>query len=289
MSRWSLSVALFVLVAQSITSAAEPMQRMIMVTAEGGHRVVPDVVHVNLSINSQHVELIEAKKDNDIKTRAILALAKPLKIADADVELSNVKVGPEFERDDNGRMRQTSYSVERSVKFSIRNFNNLEPLLSKALGAGCDNIRAVSFDVSDQRPHQVVARRLAVERAREKASHLAELNGLKLGKAIRIAEDVERTGSDHSGGFGGGGFGAIIPDANDRTREKLVETPSAPRPHLISQQAKLRLVSLNQKVDAEKDNAAKPKAAEDKDDSLPVAPGVVWISATVTITFELVE
>lgn len=68
----------------------------------------------------------------------------------------------------------------------------------------------LKLQVRDQRKHQVEARRLAVEYARDKAVHLAELNQMKLGAAVSITEDVEYNGD--ATGFGTPARAAADPD-----------------------------------------------------------------------------
>lgn len=121
--------------------------------------------------------------------------------------------------------------------------------------------RADIFVTTKHREQQFEARKLAVEHAKEKAAHLTELNGLKLGKAIRIEESVE--GDIHTEGFGFGGMAAS--DAGER--------PGRAKIHLVA--ADLPATKRGEK----------PPAAPRK----PIAPGQLTISATVTITFELTE
>jgi len=166
---------------------------------------------------------------------------------------------PEY--DHNGR-QLLRYTVTREIDATLRDFRLLEPIISDALQIGVNHVGGILFRTTKHREHQFEARRLAVAYAREKAGHLAELNGLALGKAITIAEEVE--GDIHTRGSGGGGMGGMAGGPSSNGGAKILLTgmrTSAP----------------------ESSNAA--DAAPDAGST--VAPGVITISATVTITFEL--
>ena len=79
---------------------------------------------------------------------------------------------------------------------------------------GANTVSGILFRTTKHREHQFEAHQLAVAYAREKAGHLAELNGLALGKAITIEEEVE--GDIHTRGFGGG-MGGMAGDSTSNT------------------------------------------------------------------------
>ena len=139
------------------------------------------------------------------------------------------------------------------------------------------------YRLRDQRPHQVEARRLAVQYAREKASHLAELNGMKLGKAMRVYEGVEWNASTGDHGGMGGFFNVLsAPPRKDGITTAEIDSSAAQQsPEKALVQQKAAVSTLNTET--------QPKPQDN--DPVPdlISPRQVIIEATVTIVFELVE
>ena len=243
-------------------AAACPVQgadpdRSITVSARADIKVAPDRVLLTLSVHTEDAkDLLAAKADNDNRTRAVLALADKYGIPEKHFLIDSIDMGPQYQR-----MVLVGYRVDRDIEITLDDFALLEPVLSDALAAGATGVHGVLFVTTKHREQQFEARKLAVEHAKEKAAHLAELNGLKLGKAIRIEESVE--GDIHTEGFGFGGMAAS--DAGER--------PGRAKIHLVA--ADLPATKRGEK----------PPASPRK----PIAPGQLTISATVTITFELTE
>src|SRR5207237_991613 len=119
------------------------------------------------------------------------------------------------------------------------------------------------------RENQAEARRLAVEVAKEKATHLAKLSGLTLGKAIQISEDVDT----------GRGFdlapAAKMPAAM-RPAGEQEGTPGS-RYQVVLRQSPL------DNPDPKGGKGGKEQPA------IPFAPGKLFVRITVNITYELVD
>ncbi len=257
--------------------AAEPPVRTIEVSAASEIYVPPDEVLLTLTARSRDKQLLVAKAENDRLTRSVLSLGDKYKIPKERFQIDYFNIGPIYERARQGAERKlVGYGVTRSIQITLRDFAVLEPLVSDALEAGITEVDEILFRTTKHREHQFEARRLAVVHAKEKASHLAELNGLKLGKPITIEHGLE--GDEHTPVFasvattiGGGGQESWTSEA------AVVDhaLPGGAKVHLIGAASALR--------------SPQPKAADAAKEPEPIAPGVLTISATVTITFEMVD
>jgi uncharacterized protein len=257
-------LALIVAVGATVAIGAEPPLRTIKVSAMREMEVVPDEVVLSLSISAEDEKSpITAKSENDKRTRAILDAVKSHGIEDKFVKIDCLEIRPQY---DSHSRELLYYSVTRGMDITLQNFDLLEPILSDALQAGSNRVTGILFRTTKHREHQFEARRLAVEYAKEKAGHLAELNGLRLGTAITIEEDVEGSIHTEGSGFGGGMGGMGSPSASNKHTSNIV------------------LVAMNK--DGKKAEAA---AKTTPNAGKVIAPGTITISATVTITFELKE
>lgn len=234
---------------------AKSQERTVRVSAQSVVHVSPDEVVISLEVATRDKDLTTAKTDNDKRTQAILALGKKYRLADNAVKIDTFTIQRQYDRSEQVFI---GYRVNRQIEFVLSDFNEFDSLISSALAAGATSLDNILLRTTKHLEHQWEARRKAVEIAKEKAGHLASLNGLVLGKAIEIEEGVE--GDDHTGGMGGmGGFMA----------------------NKESDKVKIRFASMaNEKESGKAANASKPQTT--------VALGQISVRATVNITFELI-
>jgi uncharacterized protein YggE len=224
-------------------------------------RVAPDLAEVSLGVITEAPLLADAKRENDNQTAAVIAAAKKLGIATDDIQL-NVSIRPQYEaRKGTDIEKLVGYRINRSIEVQLRDFSKIEPLISDALSAGVNVVSGPEYRYSKHRERQAEVRRVAVEVAREKATQLAELNGLKLGKAIQINEELV---TDH----------------------RFIGAPAAPPAPALprdDQRAPKYLVAR-----PIPDDVPQPKGGKQPADAvIPFAPGQLAVQIVVNITFEL--
>jgi uncharacterized protein YggE len=247
----------FTLLAFAYTVVFGAEERSIKVTAKSEVKVAPDEVVLELAVHTQDKQLLAAKRENDKIAAAVLELASTHEIPAADVKVTNLDVAPNY--GDYGRRQSepVAYDFTRSIEVRLTDFKKIEPFLSDAFDAGLSHVTRLQFRVRNQREHQFDARKLAVTYAREKAEHLTQLTGMKLGSPIHIEEDVEHNWD--AGGFGGA-IGANFPQIQEN--------------RIASGKSPFTFVDFHQVAD---------KEAIDK----LTAPGQIIITAHVTVEFEM--
>jgi uncharacterized protein YggE len=263
--------------------AADGPARSVTVSAQSEVKVVPDEVLITFTVANTQGMLLDAKALNDATTQAVLDLAADLLVPVKDIAIVDMDVSPVKNRA--GEL--VGYSFERSMELRSQDFGKIEPLLSGLIKAGVDRIEGLEFRTSDQRKFQVEARRLAVEYAREKATHLAELNGLQIGDAVSIQEDVEYNWNAGTG-FGMGGMGGSMTEASQPNEPAR----TASRPKTADVLAAWGPASwLAVAAPAVQNPAEKPAATQMRDNKANklLAPGQISLNATVTIEFELLK
>jgi uncharacterized protein YggE len=239
-------------------------------------RVVPDEAVISFSIETDNQkDLIVAKTENDAITSAVIKHVKSRDVKPEAFKVTDFSMGPRY-----GDHRTfLGYYVTRSFEIRTPDFGSIDPLIAGIVKAGGDAIAVdeLHLQVRDQRAQQVETRRLAVEYARTKAAHLAELNQMQLGEAIEILEDVEY--NYDAGGFGGfgGGFSGVHWQA-EGANDTLAASPAPSRPA----DATIQFISTQI---ADKSDQAKDAKPEETD--LLLSPGQVSLNATVKIKFEL--
>lgn len=271
----------------------ESPQRRVSVSARSMVVTPPDQVQIRFVVHTANRKLPLARAANDDLTRSVLQLIHQLEIPREDVQVINLTVGRA--RDDYREL--LDYAVSRSFCVRVRKFELIEPFLSGLFDTGVTDIEDLTFELRDQRPQLREARRQAFEYAKEKATELADLSGLALGDVINVDEDVQYNYNvEGAGGMGGmGGFGGVTrlepqadsPDALPVPQQPAV-TPQRKMPTVI------RVAFSKQQLEPEAGApAAQPQSDAPAAQLRPapelelLAPGVVELDATVSVTFEL--
>jgi uncharacterized protein YggE len=255
------------LVGRPAPAAAQPPPRTVTVTARGQASVVPDFVEIRLGVSTQAPRLADAKRDNDKKTAAVLAVTRKYAVPKDDIQL-NVQISPLYDdRGSGGIPKLRGYRINRPIEIRLRDFSKVEPLLSDALSAGANVVEGLEYQSTRHRENQAAARRLAVEVAKEKATQLARLSGLRLGKAVQISEELDSgRGFDYAPA-------AKAAAATRPAREK--EDGPASRYHVVFRQK------------PQDNSGAKGPKGGKAGTEIPFAPGRLFVRVTVNITFEL--
>jgi uncharacterized protein YggE len=84
------------------------------------------------------------------------------------------------------------YRASNTVLVTIRDLNRIGDVLGVATGAGADQIFGIEFKIEDPSKLEELAREKAVADAEARATQLARLAGLKLGRPISIVENPNR-------------------------------------------------------------------------------------------------
>ena len=196
--------------------ADELRPREITTTGQAEVRVVPDEVILTLGIETMDKGLAEAKRQNDERTRAILALAEKFGIKPEKTQTDHFDIEPQY-KDGNpfadGNDQQVNlrgYFVRKTVVFTLRDVSKIDALVTAALEAGANYVHGIEFRTTELRKHRDAARAMAVRAAREKAAALAAELDQGVGQPRTINEGYAGWqywgGSGYWGSRGYGGY-----------------------------------------------------------------------------------
>lgn len=166
--------------------------RQITVSGTVEAMTAPDraIWHISLTTTSKNLQ--EAKKANDDKVKAVLALREKLHLGEGDLETGFVNVNREYERTPHGeRGAFKHFAVYRSVTIRQRDLKQFDLFLNTLL-ASTD--MEVSFSLESSRFQEVRAktRLKALKVAQEKAKAMAAELGASLGPVLKIEEHLPR-------------------------------------------------------------------------------------------------
>lgn len=202
---------------RSVAAAPVTAERGITVVGVGKVSGKPDVAHVTVGIETQAESLQTAVAENKVKMSALLNALKGQGLAEKDIRTSNYSVYTERLTPPMGTAQpveanQLIYHVTNQVDVTVRDVDQLGPVLDKAVAAGANNIYGVTFSVEDTTKLEADARAKAVADAQARAQDLAKLNGVQLGEVLSVSEVIGGASPMYRAaeGLGGGGGGTPV-------------------------------------------------------------------------------
>jgi len=172
-------------------SVTPQQQTGIWVTGQGEAMAVPDIVALRLGVEVQADTVAEAQTQASDAMGKVQQALEDNSVADKDIQTRQYSIYP-ITRWISGKDEQeiVGYRVTNIVVAKIRDVDEAGAIIDAVVEAGGDatRIQDISFDVDDKTPYYEQARAEAVEDASNKATQLAELADVRLGKATYISE-----------------------------------------------------------------------------------------------------
>ena len=165
----------------------------IWVTGVGKVTVTPDVAVVSMGVQAQAATVAEAQQQASTAMAAVMSALSSNGVEDKDIATSYYNITPVYSYNpDTGKQTLEGYSVTNTLSVKVRDVGNAGVVIDAVAAAGGDNTRINSVTLTVDQPEQYyeTARQSAVNDAANRASQLAKLSGVKLGKASYINETV---------------------------------------------------------------------------------------------------
>ncbi len=175
----------------SVGTVQSIQQEGIWVSGTGEVAAAPDVVHIRLGIEAQQETVADAQSDAAAAMQRVMTALLSGGVADEDIETQSFSIRQvrRWDRDLEEEI-VVGYRVNNDVLVKVWDVDSAGDLIDAAVVAGGDFIRidGISFTVDDPTALQVAAREEAMADAATKAEELAELAGVRLGRATFISE-----------------------------------------------------------------------------------------------------
>jgi uncharacterized protein YggE len=193
-------------------------QRTITVTGYGVAYGAPDVVQVGLGVESLNADILVAMDDVTARMNAVMDVLEQNGVEATDIRTESFYIYQEYpygqppmpvegaEGSTGTDQPQTVFRVSTTVAVTVRQTENIAPVLAAAVNAGANMVNYIQFNIEDRQALESEARGLAVDDARTRAEELASLMGLSVGEPLRVAEGDLYNNPIFYGG--GGGMGA---------------------------------------------------------------------------------
>ncbi len=163
----------------------------IQVTGTGKVSVVPDVSVLSLGVSAQAATVAEAQTQAATAMQGVMSSLRGGGVADKDIQTQNFSI-QQVTRWDDKQLKEVviGYLVVNTVTAKIRQVEKTGDIIDSVASAGGDltRINGISFTVDNPASFYTEARNQAMADAKARASQLASLGGVKLGKPVLISE-----------------------------------------------------------------------------------------------------
>jgi uncharacterized protein YggE len=167
-------------------------QQGIWVSGQGKVTAVPDIVTLTLGVQTQQPRVSEAQAQASTTMDKIMTALTGNGVAKKDIQTQNFNI-TKLTRYDNKTQQDvvTGYQVTNTVTAKIRDTSKAGVIIDAVAAAGGDltQINNIDFSIEDPSAFYIEARKLAMADAKAKATQLADLAGVTLGKATYITEN----------------------------------------------------------------------------------------------------
>ncbi|MGH8307790.1 MAG: SIMPL domain-containing protein [Gammaproteobacteria bacterium] len=188
MKRHVLFLLLFLL-PLAVLADALPSAPYVQVSGHGTLTVVPDMVHVTLTVEKTDKNLAAARADVERRVGQIIGSAKKLGIPERDINAATISVWPQYQWQDNTQVFVGQH-VSRRIEIILRDMSRYADLVSALIKAGVTNIGSTTLDRSDMPALRRQALAKAVDDAHARATALTAAAGVSLGSVYSITENT---------------------------------------------------------------------------------------------------
>ena len=168
-------------------------EHSISVQWDGEVYVTPDTLILSFRVEETAPTTAEAQKNANEKIDKVKEIIKQYDVENADIKTTNANVYEQYDWRDTGRV-SLWYTASHTLEVKIRKANIENEWIASKIIAQVSEIGGVllnniSYDIYDKAPFYKEARKLAMEKAHQKAEDLAEYGNVKLWDPISIIED----------------------------------------------------------------------------------------------------
>jgi uncharacterized protein len=177
---------------QSPVSVNVNSQQGIWVNGQGTVTVTPDIATLSLGVSEQAARVADAQVKAAADMDKVMSALNANGVDKKDISTQYYNIS-QLTRYDNNTQQSvvTGYQVSNTVSVKIRTIGNTGTIIDAVAAAAGDatRINGISFSVDDPAQYNSQVRTLAMNDAKARATQLAGLAGVSLGKPLYISEN----------------------------------------------------------------------------------------------------
>lgn len=153
------------------------------VSGEGKVVVVPDQASLSMGVQEEGFNLKQVQEQVNKKMTSLSTSLRELGVDEKDIKTTGYNYYPDYQNTN----RYTAYA---SVSVVVRDLEQVSRAMDLIGTLGLDNVSGPIFGLSDELMEKTTkeARKIAIDKAKNKAEELASLAGMRLGRIVNIVE-----------------------------------------------------------------------------------------------------
>ncbi|HLO35697.1 MAG TPA: SIMPL domain-containing protein [Candidatus Deferrimicrobium sp.] len=172
-------------------AASDPAPHTITVSASGKVTIVPDVARVTLGVTITKPTVKAARSAAAESMTAIIAAAKRLGVADADIQTVGLSLYPQYANGSSTRI--AGYAINELISITIRDLDVAGDVVDAATAKGATTVNGISFELADPAKAMNDARAAAITAAQVSAQAMAAAGHISLGAVVSMTDSTSVT------------------------------------------------------------------------------------------------
>ncbi len=209
------------------------MSPSFMVSGEGRVIATPDIARLTFGVTTEGgQDLAALQNENTIRVNKAIEFVKSQGVLAADIQTETYQVSPRYQYCN--RVGPTGeqlcppqsivgYTVEQNVALKIRDFADINAILTGVVQNGANRVWGLQFTVDDPTEFENEARAEAIAKAQAKAEAVADAGDFRLGQLLAIDEGFypiygkayDMAANEGYGGMGGAPLPTIEPGSSE--------------------------------------------------------------------------
>lgn len=161
---------------------------LLSVSAEAEASRAPDVANLSAGVVTQAADANSAMRANAALMAKVMAAVRAAGVPGRDVQTSGISLNPQYRYGEGQAPAITGYQASNSVNVRVRDIARLGQVIDALVASGANQVNGPSFEIDEPEAVQDEARRLALDKARQRAEMYAKALGLRVRRIVSISE-----------------------------------------------------------------------------------------------------
>lgn len=152
---------------------------------------IPDEAQVRLGINIRQDTVKQAQDQANQIINRISKATQDLGVDKKDIKTQNYQLNPEYDYSHDER-KIIGYQINTQILVKLTDFEKLNQIIDNATRLGANQVGGINFSLSEDKRNELKkqAREEAIGKAKQNATELSKLAGIKLGKVVNVIESA---------------------------------------------------------------------------------------------------
>jgi len=189
------TAAIFALAPNTAVQAAEVQIAssgpVVELTVTEQVKAAPDIADISAGVTTQAMTAVEAMRLNAREMTAVIARMRSLGIAEDDIQTTGINLNAQYDYDrENQRQVFRGYQVSNRVSVTVREVQDIGPILDALVAAGTTDLSGPSFRIDDDSAAKAQAREAALQTAMARAGQYAGWAGYSGVRLLEVSENI---------------------------------------------------------------------------------------------------